>query len=227
MKRIFSFIGCVLFAISSLFAEEKDVTKFLGIPIDGFKPDMIEKLKAKGYKYNSTWDRLEGEFNGRDVYISVVTNNNKVYRICVFDQYGVSETDIKIRFNALCQQFENNKRYFKLEETQTLSQSEDISYQMTVNKKRYQASYYQLPVGFDAESEARKVFEHFQTIYPGLTEENTTEAITKEMLLYTLENYLAPCANKSVWFMISEDGPRYKILMYYDNKYNEANGEDL
>ena len=28
--------------------EEKDVTKFLGIPVDGYKPAMIEKLKAKG-----------------------------------------------------------------------------------------------------------------------------------------------------------------------------------
>ena len=29
--------------------EEKDVTKFLGIPVDGYKPAMIEKLKAKGF----------------------------------------------------------------------------------------------------------------------------------------------------------------------------------
>ena len=32
---------------------------------------------------------------------------------------------------------------------------------------------------------------------------------------------------KSVWFMICEDGGKYYIAMYYDNKYNEANGEDL
>ena len=45
--------------------EEKDVTKFLGIPVDGYKPAMIEKLKAKGFT-RSTWDKdaLEGEFNG-------------------------------------------------------------------------------------------------------------------------------------------------------------------
>ena len=32
---------------------------------------------------------------------------------------------------------------------------------------------------------------------------------------------------KSVWFMICKDGGEYYIAMYYDNKYNEANGEDL
>ena len=30
--------------------EEKDVTKILGIPVDGYKPAMIEKLKAKGFR---------------------------------------------------------------------------------------------------------------------------------------------------------------------------------
>ena len=34
-----------------------------------------------------------------------MTNNNKVYRILVKDAVGSSETDIKIRFNTLCQQF--------------------------------------------------------------------------------------------------------------------------
>ena len=38
--------------------EEKDVTKFLGIPVDGYKPAMIEKLKAKGFT-STTW----AEFN--------------------------------------------------------------------------------------------------------------------------------------------------------------------
>ena len=59
-------------------AQEKDVTKFLGIPVDGAKSDMIQKLKEKGFVPSSYKDMLEGEFNGTDVYISVVTNNNKV-----------------------------------------------------------------------------------------------------------------------------------------------------
>ena len=29
--------------------EKAGVTKFLGIPVDGYKPAMIEKLKAKGF----------------------------------------------------------------------------------------------------------------------------------------------------------------------------------
>ena len=64
----------VALMISSICFAQKDVTKFLGIPVDGTKSAMIQKLKDKGYTYNSRKDCLEGEFNGRNVEIYVVTN---------------------------------------------------------------------------------------------------------------------------------------------------------
>lgn len=33
--------------------------------------------------------------------------------------------------------------------------------------------------------------------------------------------------NKLVWFTIAEAGSEYRLIMYYDNGYNAANGEDL
>lgn len=33
--------------------------------------------------------------------------------------------------------------------------------------------------------------------------------------------------NNSVWFMISEEYGKYRILLFYDNNNNAANGEDL
>lgn len=72
------------FVLSVSLYAQKDVTQFLGIPVDGYKPEMIKKLKDKGFTispYNK--DVLVGEFNGTKVNIHVVTNNNKVYRIMV------------------------------------------------------------------------------------------------------------------------------------------------
>ena len=112
MKKIL-FILLMLVSITAF--AENDVTKFLGIPVDGFKQDMIQKLKAKGYRYNAASDCLTGEFNGSDVEISVATNNNKVWRIMVVDANYSSETDIKIKFNKLVGQFQNNRanRHFE------------------------------------------------------------------------------------------------------------------
>ena len=58
---------------------QNDVTRFLGIPVDGTKYEMIQKLKAKGFQ-STPFDKdvLTGEFNGTDVNIYVVTTNNKV-----------------------------------------------------------------------------------------------------------------------------------------------------
>ena len=124
---------------------QNEVTKFLGIPIDGTKADMIQKIKAKGFSYNAQEDCLEGIFNGEKVYVSVQTNKNKVWRIAVADKTGRDEGQIKIRFNKLCQQFDDNPKYYSLKGIQKLSDNDDISYEMTGHHKQIQAVYYQLP----------------------------------------------------------------------------------
>ncbi len=137
---------------------------------------MIQKLKAKGFQYNSSGDYLTGEFNGRDVRISVVTNNNKVYRIMVVDDNNSDETSIKIRFNTLCRQFENNKKYIPLGDY-TLSEEEDISYEMTVNNKRYEAVYYQQPEITDS---IAFVKEAQSTLLSKYTEEQLAESLGRD-----------------------------------------------
>ena len=184
MKRLAVLFFTVLCTLGA-FAQQ-DVTKFLGIPVDGFKKDMIRKLEAKGFEYNSITEELSGEFNGQDVKLHVVTNNNKVYRIVVFDANYTNETNIKIRFNTLCGQFARNNRYYDLVDY-TIPESDDISYEMTVNSKRYEADFYQKPSDPNG----------------GLD------------------------LNKSVWFMIDERYGDYRIIMFYDNEYNHADGEDL
>lgn len=224
MKKLALIITTLLLSVS-VFAQQ-DVTKFLGIPIDGFKPEMIKKLKAKGFvEHPYSSDVLLGEFNGNDVIVNIVTNNNKVYRIFLEDRYGVSEADIKIRFNTLCRQFDNNERYLSAKEKGgfIIPEIEDISYQMSVNSKRYEAAFYQTP------SNPQDLNERINAKYTSEQLANPTEEI-KSDLMKMAEEYgaeLGNMMNKIVWFMIIEDEGKYKILMFYDNKHNQANGEDL
>ncbi|MDR2064213.1 MAG: hypothetical protein LBP85_00665 [Prevotellaceae bacterium] len=145
--KIFVLVFMQFLLSVSLYAQKKDVTQFLGIPVDGTKSEMIAKLKAKGYT-GSSYDKdiLVGEFNGTKVNIHIGTNNNKVYRIMVTNAIGISEGDIKIRFNNLCRQFQDNKKYVSATlSDQTISEDEDISYKMSIKNKQYQAAFYQLP----------------------------------------------------------------------------------
>lgn len=225
MKKLTLFFIAAAFSIT-VFAQE-DVTKFLGISIDGFKSEMINKLKSKGFvEHTYSPDILVGEFNGMDVEVSVVTNNNKVYRIFLRDRYASSETDIKIRFNTLCRQFEGNKKYLSLSE-QSISEDEDISYEMSVNKKRYEAVFYQAPESLDTAAIQSqilpKIMEEFTQEELANPSEEVQAKIIEKAFMYTFQIV----ENKAVWFMIDKSGGSYRILMYYDNKLNQANGEDL
>ena len=130
-------IAALLFS-SNAFSQS--TIKFLGIPIDGTKRAMIDALKAKGYTYDSANDMLQGEFNGTNVRISVQTINNRVWRLAVIDQSFTDEANIKIRFNNLLGQFANNSKYIWLA-GEKLGDKEDISYEITVHKKRYEAIF--------------------------------------------------------------------------------------
>ena len=223
MKKliIFPLLFVAVFASAQI-----EVTKFLGIPVDGNKQQMIQKIKEKGYLYNSNYDRLEGEFNGRDVFIYVVTNNNKVYRILVEDAVYSSEGDIKIRFNTLLRQFENNNRkYFSMStEDGELSESEDISYEMTVNNKRYEAAFIQTNNTLDSVTLSKKMEEFNKENYG---DDYLLDMTDEQILDASIKFFLSLYIDNSVWFMINERYGRYGILLYYDNNRNRANGEEL
>jgi hypothetical protein len=149
MKKILSV--AFLLMLSVALHAQKEVTKFLGIPVDGSKSSMIQKLKNKGFVYYPSADYLEGEFNGQQVNVYVVTNKNKVCRIMVCDKNNCDEGQIKIikiRYNKLCRQFANNQKYVPLD-AEELSEGENISYERTVHNKQYQATYAQLPADDD------------------------------------------------------------------------------
>lgn len=146
MKKIIGLFFAVLFS-AGLYAQE-DVIKFLGIPVDGTKQEMIEKLKSKGFTYNQQKDVLEGEFNGEQVNIIVQTKNSKVWRLAIADKRFRSERQIKKRFNTLVAQFENNDKYIPLLESQTIDENENISYQISFNDKKYLAAFIPKTVGY-------------------------------------------------------------------------------
>lgn len=193
MKKIIPFLFTLFFSLS--LSAQNEVTKFLGIPVDGTKSAMIQKLQAKGFRYNSTLDRLNGEFNGTDVSLSILTNNNKVWRIAIHEDYSTSsENSIKNRFNNLCRQFEKNEKYISATlSDQSILDSEDISFQMSVYDKKYQALYYQY---------GSQKTDDFSSMVDGLTK-------------------------RSVWFQIVKLYGDYSIMIYYDNEFNHADGEDL
>lgn len=223
LKIVLWFIILLILPITSY--AQKDVTQFLDISVDGFKPEIIQKLKSKGFTSNKyKEDILNGEFNGTDVNIVIATNNNKVWRVAVLDVNYTDETNIKIRFNNLIQQFVNNKRYSKVADSTiakyTIPESEKINYEIAVNKKRYDAVFYQKSVKYDSLIKEKEIL---------LAKDKLNEK-EKEILIDLIVELAKESVNslyKQVWFMIDENYGKYRIVIYYDNEYNKANGNGL
>lgn len=129
-----------LFISLNIGVNAQNTLQFLGIPIDGTKREMISELETKGFEYNSYGDYLSGEFNGEDVQISVQTVNNRVWRIAVISTNCTNESNIKIHFNNLFDQFSNNGKYILRYGTK-LNDNDDISYEMLVNNRRFDAYF--------------------------------------------------------------------------------------
>ena len=113
---------------------------FLGIPIDGTEAQFTAKLRKKGFTYNSAYESYKGQFNGKSVDVYIHTNHNLVDRVYVAFPYN-SEEGIRGEFNKLLSQFKDNGKYVDLSMNTEIPSDEDISHEISVNKKRYQASY--------------------------------------------------------------------------------------
>lgn len=141
MKKILITLLFILIC-NTPFAQNSGVTQFMGIDVDGTKTEMIQKLKQKGFVYNSTLDVLEGEFNGKDVYIMMSTNKNKMHRIYIHYYDTDDESYALTQYNKLFDQFYESSKY-TLNYGAHIKQSENIEYEMRVNYKTYGAIFLQ------------------------------------------------------------------------------------
>lgn len=55
MKRFFIFIALTLALVNISYAQS-DVTKFMGIPVDGSKTEVVSQLINKGFEYDESQD---------------------------------------------------------------------------------------------------------------------------------------------------------------------------
>ena len=241
MKKLLSFVIGILIMCSTVFGQSESTLKFLGIPVDGSKSEMVEVLKSKGFEYDSESDFLIGDFNGKKSEIGIVENHGKVYRVVVFDANTYDAGEIRIRFNNLIYQFENNDKYFYIVPNDIIPEDEDIHYEILVNKKQYIAKFRYNPLYGNDELRDRLINEAVEESKLFLEEkkdEKTIDDITYGEFYSDKDNYdqlisaqvslkVIQMSNSSVWFKIFEHYGKYYIGLYYDNLLNAPNGEDL
>ena len=213
---------------------------FMGIPVDGKKTDFINKLQQKGFVYNYSRDRFKGKFNGLNSTGYISENHGKVDRVCLlygnlFDESNKSQ--VIRHYNNLLQQFQENEKYFEDFQVQPILENEDISYEITIHKKDYVASFLFNPFFGISEEDKTKMFEPVLTKIEAelnsgkyddlIYEEESKQNAFMDLLLEQKMIETDLCDFGVVWFCISEQHGKYYIMLYYDNLLNRPNGEDL
>ena len=230
IKRIITTFTLALATIVAV-AQTPAQFKFLGIPVDGKKSSFIVQLVQKGFKYDVREDMLTGKFNGMESNIIVSENYGKVDRVCVIDENGCDEAQIRIRYNTLLQQFKDNDKYLELDENQPLPDDEDISYEMTVHSKTYEATFYFNPIYGWTDEDNLKMAANLRAELDAQIEsgeyKDPTEEKTTQLLQAMAAQKLIGMLDGQVWFRIVKRYGDYYIAMYYDNLNNRPNGEDL
>ena len=101
-KLVFTLL---MFLTLSMSAQKNEVIRFMGIPIDGPKSEMLLELKEKGFEpindglTNDDASIMKGYFNGEKCTLSVNSYHNNVYNIIVvFDQ---EDTEINAKLRLL------------------------------------------------------------------------------------------------------------------------------
>lgn len=239
MRRFITTIILLLVSILAIAQTSVEGTlKFLNIPIDGTKENMISRIKEKGFRYDSYKDCLRGQFNGKDVEVYVVTNHNVVDRIYVAYP-EMSESRVITEYNILLGQFNRNKKYIALQENEKIPDNEDLSYEMTVKNKKYGASFMHISPDLFSEEEIDNIHalrekvegmssEEVQAMGQAMADSLQTRnfEISIEDTMKAL-NKLMSLVSGNVWFTIHERYGDYQIGIYYDNLKNRPDGEDL
>ena len=161
MKRLITVIS---FLYISLLAFAQGPLKFLGIPIDGPEAQFISQLKGKGFLYDSANNRYKGQFNGHTVSVYIHSNHNLMDRVYVAFPTTTSLI-IREQFNRLLSQFNESPKYLTLSINTEIPNDEDIAYEISVNKKRYQAIYSYFDSNRDSEDFVNGVLETFSDYF--------------------------------------------------------------
>lgn len=223
MKKAILILSLLLIT-TTMFAQ-KDVTKFMGIAVDGTKAEMVEKLKAKGFT-ESTYNKdiLNGTFYGSKVNLFIKTNQDKVYKITVIDEELANESSVKSRFNNLCRLFMKHKSYQVMlpipYEKYLIPDGESITKEMKDNEKVYEALFFQTPartINKKIETEMKEAL----TAKFTLQEINDrTDAVKEEILNKHFDKLYEIYSKKAVWFNINECMGKYSISASFENGYN-------
>lgn len=139
-KIVFAFL--MTLAPMSLLAQ-KNITTFMGIPVNGTKSSVVAKLKSRGFVKDGH-DCLKGEIENIPYLVRVMTDRGRVYRISVVEEKGTDDVSLAVaRYNSLLDWFRKDSNYTEYEYNPYIYPSDNLKYEKKIADGWYYAEFFQ------------------------------------------------------------------------------------
>ena len=225
MKKVITSLAAGLLVSVALFGQVKssdNTFTFSRVPINGTKAQVIKSLETDGFQYLEFYDYLTGMFNGEKVKLRISTNHGIVDRILVEYPYCSAENDTRIKYNMLLSRFARSEKYVCVNPREEVPVKEELNRRITENSKYYDAVYFYLKKGINADQWVDDFKEEYRNSYnkplAGLSYEEMEEA------LFCLPTRISGAVSGVVWFTMINS---HEININYINFKNRPRGEDL
>ena len=163
---------------------------------------------------------------GALAFVDLLRQKNRPIKEPFYSDLGLLSNIYKTNNEQLLQENINNAKYISFTNYR-IPEDEDISYEISAHSKIYEAKFYQAIEKMDTLTLQHELLEELHSLYTPEQLENPTDEMKEKITKISIQKGLDILEKKTVWFRIMENYGKYRINIYYDNKYNEANGEDL
>lgn len=217
-------MGTITYSFVSTGKEETDEKslKFMGIPVDGRKSEMIASLKEKGFEQDSYEEFLTGVFNGENVKVFISSNHDVVDRVKVAYPDCSDAGAARVKFNNLMSRFDHNAKYVSLGHRVEISTDENIALNTWGDSKYYDVIYFYLTPETNQDQWKKDFNEAYKKRYTKPIKSLCYDEM--EEVLFCLPMKIRSTISGVVWFSMER---AYYINIYYDNLQNRPRGEDL
>lgn len=145
MKRILLLLFVVLFICDCI--AQREVTEFMGIPVDGPIHEMKANLLKKGFVPAETLGNniMTGEFNGRNVMLSIYGHKGQTYSVNVMIHVSGVE-NAKVLANLFYMQLSQSCKYLSAKgiKDSFIADDEGGDRNIFLNAKAYYETFYQV-----------------------------------------------------------------------------------
>ena len=216
--------GSIVYTFVSTGKEETDekALKFMGIPIDGSKDDMVAALMEKGFKQDWGDEYLTGIFNGENVKVFISTNHGIVDRIRVVYPSTNDSNDTRVKFNTLLSKMNRNAKYVSVSPRPEIPAGESVGLISYGDSKHYDTAYFFLMPDADQAQWKGEFNAAYKKKYTKPVKDLSYDEL--EEVLFCLPTRIRSAISGIVWLAITNVD---HINIYYDNLQNRPRGEDL